>query len=434
MTLLGQNVNSYGHDLRARGALRARRRRALGGSPARPGGPAGPRRAHPRDRWPADRRRPTGHRPRLRFVTSHPWDLSDRLIAALAECDVGLRAPPPARPVGLRRGAPADGPPVHDRALPRAPRRASARRSRTSRSRPTSSSGSAARPRPSSRRRCALLETVRYDQVFAAAYSPRPGTPAHAPRRRRAGRRQAPPAQRAARASRRRSGSSATRRGSGARSRSSSTRSSRRAHGHDATTPADAGTASVAEAARAVVRPDARQQARPPRRRRGARRARGPRPDRPRRPVRAARRARRRVTEDRARRSSSSPAPRRPARPSSRSGSPRRSARAAGRWRSSRPIRARSSAASTSARPRSAPADRARVAHHGLDLVDPDQPFSVADFATHARGVLAGIGRDGGRRDPGRRHRALPARGRRAASTPTRCRAIPTSAPGSRRS
>ena len=35
-------------------------------------------------------------------------------------------------------------------------------------------------------------------------------------------------------------------------------------------------------------------------------------------------------------------------------------------------------------------ADRARVPHHGLDLVDPDQPFSVADFAAHARAVLAG--------------------------------------------
>ncbi|MDO8483544.1 MAG: tRNA (adenosine(37)-N6)-dimethylallyltransferase MiaA, partial [Candidatus Limnocylindrales bacterium] len=33
--------------------------------------------------------------------------------------------------------------------------------------------------------------------------------------------------------------------------------------------------------------------------------------------------------------------------------------------------------------------DRARVPHHGLDLVDPDEPFSVADFAEHARGVLA---------------------------------------------
>lgn len=34
-------------------------------------------------------------------------------------------------------------------------------------------------------------------------------------------------------------------------------------------------------------------------------------------------------------------------------------------------------------------ADRARVPHHGLDLVDPDRPFSVADFAENARDVLA---------------------------------------------
>jgi tRNA dimethylallyltransferase len=41
-------------------------------------------------------------------------------------------------------------------------------------------------------------------------------------------------------------------------------------------------------------------------------------------------------------------------------------------------------------------ADRARVAHHGLDLVDPDRPFSVADFAAHARAALADIGATGG--------------------------------------
>ena len=41
-------------------------------------------------------------------------------------------------------------------------------------------------------------------------------------------------------------------------------------------------------------------------------------------------------------------------------------------------------------------ADRARVPHHGLDLVDPDEPFSVADFAAHARVVLADIAADGG--------------------------------------
>jgi tRNA dimethylallyltransferase len=41
-------------------------------------------------------------------------------------------------------------------------------------------------------------------------------------------------------------------------------------------------------------------------------------------------------------------------------------------------------------------ADRARVPHHGLDLVDPDQPFSVADFATHTGPVLADLRRRDG--------------------------------------
>jgi tRNA dimethylallyltransferase len=40
--------------------------------------------------------------------------------------------------------------------------------------------------------------------------------------------------------------------------------------------------------------------------------------------------------------------------------------------------------------------DRARVPHFGLDLAEPDEPFSVADFAAHARGVLADLARDGG--------------------------------------
>jgi len=41
-------------------------------------------------------------------------------------------------------------------------------------------------------------------------------------------------------------------------------------------------------------------------------------------------------------------------------------------------------------------ADRARVPHHGLDLVEPDEPFSVADFATDARAALGRIGAAGG--------------------------------------
>jgi tRNA dimethylallyltransferase len=41
-------------------------------------------------------------------------------------------------------------------------------------------------------------------------------------------------------------------------------------------------------------------------------------------------------------------------------------------------------------------ADRARVRHHGLDLVDPDEPFSVADFVTHTAAVLADLQRRDG--------------------------------------
>ncbi len=38
----------------------------------------------------------------------------------------------------------------------------------------------------------------------------------------------------------------------------------------------------------------------------------------------------------------------------------------------------------------------ARVVHHGLDLVDPDEPFSVAGFRAHALAVLADLGARGG--------------------------------------
>jgi tRNA dimethylallyltransferase len=40
--------------------------------------------------------------------------------------------------------------------------------------------------------------------------------------------------------------------------------------------------------------------------------------------------------------------------------------------------------------------DRRSIRHHGLDLVAPDQPFSLADFASHARDVLTGIAARGG--------------------------------------
>ncbi len=40
--------------------------------------------------------------------------------------------------------------------------------------------------------------------------------------------------------------------------------------------------------------------------------------------------------------------------------------------------------------------ERARVVHHGIDLVDPDQAYSVAEFRTHALGALAALGARGG--------------------------------------
>jgi tRNA dimethylallyltransferase len=42
------------------------------------------------------------------------------------------------------------------------------------------------------------------------------------------------------------------------------------------------------------------------------------------------------------------------------------------------------------------PNERAEIPHHGLDLVDPDQPFSVADFTRHARSALEDIAARGG--------------------------------------
>ena len=40
--------------------------------------------------------------------------------------------------------------------------------------------------------------------------------------------------------------------------------------------------------------------------------------------------------------------------------------------------------------------ERGRVPHFGLDLVEPDAPFTVADFTAHARDALAGIAERGG--------------------------------------
>jgi len=176
VTLLGQNVNSYGHDL-----------------------PAEPRFGHiATERW-AGRRLDLGSRPdlaeliraidgvrlsdgapmipRLRFVTSHPWDLSDRLIAAMAECPSvceHLHLP-------VQSG--------DDAVLRRMGRQYSVahyleRLARIREAVPGISIttdvivGFCGETEAQFESTLRLLETVGYDQVFAAAYSPRPGTPA----------------------------------------------------------------------------------------------------------------------------------------------------------------------------------------------------------------------------------------------------------------
>ena len=198
VTLLGQNVNSYGHDLPAEPRFAhvaterwAGRRLDLAGRPDLAELIRGDRR-HPRP--------PTASRPipRLRFVTSHPWDLSDRLIEAMAECPSvceHLHLPVQSGDDAVLRRMGRQYTIEHYlERLGRDPRRPSP----GSRSRPTSSSASAARPRRSSRRRSAArdgpLRPGLRGGLLAAA-----GDAGDAPGRRRPAGREAPPAQRAAR-------------------------------------------------------------------------------------------------------------------------------------------------------------------------------------------------------------------------------------------
>jgi tRNA-2-methylthio-N6-dimethylallyladenosine synthase len=115
--------------------------------------------------------------PRLRFVTSHPWDLSDRLIAAMADCPsicAHLHLP-------VQSGA--------DAVLRRMGRQYTVEHylERLARIRAAVPGiaistdvivGFCGETDAQFRSTLELLETVRYDQVFAAAYSERPGTPA----------------------------------------------------------------------------------------------------------------------------------------------------------------------------------------------------------------------------------------------------------------
>jgi tRNA-2-methylthio-N6-dimethylallyladenosine synthase len=176
ITLLGQNVNSYGHDLpaEARFAHVAEARRA-GRQIDRASRPDLAELIRAIDAL----RGPDGGLavPRLRFITSHPWDLSDRLVDAMAEAPsvcAALHLP-------VQSG--------DDEVLHRMGRQYSIAHyeERLGRIREAIPGiavstdvivGFCGETEAQFASTLRLLETIRYEQVFAAAYSPRPGTPA----------------------------------------------------------------------------------------------------------------------------------------------------------------------------------------------------------------------------------------------------------------
>ena len=176
VTLLGQNVNSYGHDLPREARFAdvdtnrwAGRRLDLHGRPDLAALIRAIDSIRTADGVPAI--------PRLRFVTSHPWDLSDRLVAAMAECPSvcgHLHLP-------VQSG--------DDAVLRRMGRQYTIEHylERLGRIRDAIPGiaistdvivGFCGETDEQFRSTLRLLEAVRYDQVFAAAYSERPGTPA----------------------------------------------------------------------------------------------------------------------------------------------------------------------------------------------------------------------------------------------------------------
>jgi tRNA-2-methylthio-N6-dimethylallyladenosine synthase len=176
ITLLGQNVNSYGHDLpaEARFAHVAEARRA-GRRIDRESRPDLAELIRAIDALRGPDGRPAVAR--LRFITSHPWDLSDRLVDAMA----GTPAVCAALHLPVQSG--------DDEVLRRMGRQYTIAHyeERLGRIREAIPGlavstdvivGFCGETEAQFGATLRLLETVRYDQVFAAAYSPRPGTPA----------------------------------------------------------------------------------------------------------------------------------------------------------------------------------------------------------------------------------------------------------------
>jgi tRNA-2-methylthio-N6-dimethylallyladenosine synthase len=176
LTLLGQNVNSYGHDLPAEERFgHICTERSSGRKLDLQSRPDLAELLRTIDAIRDADGRPVI--PRLRFITSHPWDLSDRLIDAMAECPSvceHLHLP-------IQSGS--------DEMLRRMGRQYTVDhyRERLARIRdavPTISIstdvivGFCGESEVQFQATLDILDELRYDTVFAAAYSPRPGTPA----------------------------------------------------------------------------------------------------------------------------------------------------------------------------------------------------------------------------------------------------------------
>ncbi len=176
VTLLGQNVNSYGHDLdpdpRFRDVVAARtlgRDLALGGRPDM----AALLRAI--DDIRDDDGRPAI--PRLRFVTSHPW-ISPRGSSTpwphASRCASTSTCPSRRAMTRCSIAWAASTPSTHISTLSRGCEQQCRKICLTT----DVIVGFCGETEPQFQRTLELLRTVRYDGVFAAAYSPRPGTPA----------------------------------------------------------------------------------------------------------------------------------------------------------------------------------------------------------------------------------------------------------------
>ena len=176
VTLLGQNVNSYGHDLPVEARFaHVETTRSVGRHQDRQARPDLAELIRAVDGLGTD----GGGLgiPRLRFVTSHPWDLSDRLIEAMTDCPSVCRA----LHLPVQSGS--------DSMLRRMGRQYTIdhyleRLARIREALPGIALstdvivGFCGETEAEYEATLRLLEAVRYDQVFAAAYSERPGTPA----------------------------------------------------------------------------------------------------------------------------------------------------------------------------------------------------------------------------------------------------------------